>query len=234
MDDATAKDNLYQDNGKELNNDFGLGWNDYGARWYDASVGRFPGIDPLCDTFNFVTPYNYSENEPVAHVDLWGLQKAVPKMQRIDKPSDIFSMKMVNNAAEGMKSIAREFFTEDVAKVTKQAGDYFGKVGVGLNALAPPAGVPLIGTGLGLEGLSYVQIYVDNKLDNKPISKETKTAFAVDALFEVLPRVIETPLKQSKIDNVAKEYVKGQIDLVNETAKTAVEQNIKPTETSNK
>ena len=39
MDDASARDNQYKYNSKELNSDFGLGWYDYGARWYDASLG---------------------------------------------------------------------------------------------------------------------------------------------------------------------------------------------------
>jgi hypothetical protein len=34
MNDA-AQDNRYQYNGKELNDDFGLGWNDHGARRYE-------------------------------------------------------------------------------------------------------------------------------------------------------------------------------------------------------
>lgn len=48
---------------------------DYGARWYDPAVGRFTGIDPLAEKFNWVNPYNYAENEPIANIDLWGLQK---------------------------------------------------------------------------------------------------------------------------------------------------------------
>ena len=40
-------------------------------------MGRFPCIDPLAERFAWVSPYNYAENEPVGHVDLWGLQKVV-------------------------------------------------------------------------------------------------------------------------------------------------------------
>ena len=54
--------------------------NDYGARWYDASIGRFTGVDPIADKYAWVSPYNYAENEPVGHIDLWGLQKADPVM----------------------------------------------------------------------------------------------------------------------------------------------------------
>jgi RHS repeat-associated protein len=66
--------NHYTYNGKELNRDFGLGWLDYGARWYDPAVGRFPSVDPLPDQFAWVSPFNYAENDPVQYVDLWGLQ----------------------------------------------------------------------------------------------------------------------------------------------------------------
>jgi Domain of unknown function (DUF6443) len=41
LNDATALDNKYQYNGKELNEDFGLNLSDYGARWYDAAVGKW-------------------------------------------------------------------------------------------------------------------------------------------------------------------------------------------------
>ena len=43
--------NAYQYNGKELNEDFGLNWNDYGARWYDPAVARWTGVDPLADSY---------------------------------------------------------------------------------------------------------------------------------------------------------------------------------------
>jgi RHS repeat-associated protein len=49
-------------------------WYDYGARMYDPQIGRFTGIDPIAEKYNWVTPYNYAENSPIANIDLWGLQ----------------------------------------------------------------------------------------------------------------------------------------------------------------
>jgi RHS repeat-associated protein len=54
---------------------FGLDWYAYGARWYDAGIGRFTGVYPISDRFPWVSTYNYAENEPIANIDLWGLQK---------------------------------------------------------------------------------------------------------------------------------------------------------------
>jgi RHS repeat-associated protein len=62
-------ENQYQYNGKELNSDFGLDLYDYGARWYDASVGRWHGVDPLAEAFIVHSPYNYGVNNPIMMVD---------------------------------------------------------------------------------------------------------------------------------------------------------------------
>lgn len=66
--------NNYLYNGKELQDNFGLDWYEYGFRMYDPQIGRFPSLDPKANEFAFVSPYNYAENEPVASIDLWGLQ----------------------------------------------------------------------------------------------------------------------------------------------------------------
>jgi RHS repeat-associated protein len=72
MNDAGSKDNKYQYNGKELNEDFGLNWSDYGARWYDAAVGRWNGIDNAANSYSNYSPYIYAMNDPLKFVDADG------------------------------------------------------------------------------------------------------------------------------------------------------------------
>jgi len=73
--ETLATENQYKYNGKEINEELGLDWMAYGFRFYDASIARFTGVDPIADQFNFVNVYNYAENSPVANNDLYGLQK---------------------------------------------------------------------------------------------------------------------------------------------------------------
>jgi len=69
MNNGAAKDNFYQYNSKEYNNDHGLNWNDYGARWYDPAVGRFTGVDPLASKYPSLSPYCFVANNPLIYVD---------------------------------------------------------------------------------------------------------------------------------------------------------------------
>lgn len=65
--------NRYLYNGKEKVG--GTGLYAYGFRYYNPATARFIGVDPISDKFAFVSVYNYAENEPIAHIDLHGLQK---------------------------------------------------------------------------------------------------------------------------------------------------------------
>jgi RHS repeat-associated protein len=63
------KVNKYLYNGKELIEDNGLQYYDYGARMYDPAIGRWSVIDPLADKYWDVTPYQYALNNPTRYVD---------------------------------------------------------------------------------------------------------------------------------------------------------------------
>jgi RHS repeat-associated protein len=65
--------NKYQYNEKELNDDFGLNWNDYGARFYDAAIGRWNAIDPLGEMYGNMSPYQYVMNSPINFIDPTGM-----------------------------------------------------------------------------------------------------------------------------------------------------------------
>ncbi|MBK8701526.1 MAG: hypothetical protein IPN29_19050 [Saprospiraceae bacterium] len=65
----SSKDNNYLYNYKELNADHDLKWYDYGARFYDAVIGRWHVVDPLADKYPKMTPYNYVENNPIRLID---------------------------------------------------------------------------------------------------------------------------------------------------------------------
>jgi len=69
----------YQYNGKELNEDFGLDWYDYGARWYDASIGRWNAVDPLAENYYPFTGYNYTSNNPILFSDPTGMDLYIKK-----------------------------------------------------------------------------------------------------------------------------------------------------------
>lgn len=63
----------YKYNGKELDRKGGLDWYDYGARHYDAALGRFTCHDPLAEAWAHANPYNYCFNNPVNRIDPTGM-----------------------------------------------------------------------------------------------------------------------------------------------------------------
>ncbi len=69
----TSTENRFQYNGKELEKDFGIDLSDYGARWYDAAIGRFTSVDPLASDYSFQSPYAYATNNPVLLRDILGM-----------------------------------------------------------------------------------------------------------------------------------------------------------------
>jgi len=65
--------NEYLYNGKMFQDELGLDWLDYGARMYDAVLGRWHGVDPLAERRIEWTTYAYCLNNPILRLDPNGL-----------------------------------------------------------------------------------------------------------------------------------------------------------------
>lgn len=100
----TGVENQYQYNGKEINEDFGIDWSDYGARWYDASIGRWNGVDPLAEIYINETPFGYTANNPIKYIDPNGMyytDEQIKQMRENGEAVDPWGSPFANKVTEG-------------------------------------------------------------------------------------------------------------------------------------
>ena len=69
---STSNVQPYKYNGKELDSKKGFNWYDYGARHYDAALGRFTTNDRFAEKYYSMSPYQYGANNPVNNIDVNG------------------------------------------------------------------------------------------------------------------------------------------------------------------
>ena len=73
--DGSASSNVqsHRYNGKEFDKMHGLNTYDYGARQYNPVTARWDRVDPLCEKYYSLSPYNYCGNNPIKFVDPNGM-----------------------------------------------------------------------------------------------------------------------------------------------------------------
>ncbi len=106
----TGRDHPYGFGGKEEQDIFDLNWHDFGARMYDAALGRWHILDPKAEKYYPYSPYNYTLNNPIKFVDPDGkdveiagtsskLKESVKLLKKTPTGKKLF------NAAAGNKNI---------------------------------------------------------------------------------------------------------------------------------
>ncbi|MEP7268099.1 MAG: DUF6443 domain-containing protein [Saprospiraceae bacterium] len=112
MNNSSGDDSRYTYNGKEWNNDFGIGLLDYGFRNMDPYIGRFTSLDPKGYKYSSWSPYNYVLNNPINIIDPKGDTIKVMVVDQDQRPKD--------NGTEG------ESYTANIYLFDTENGDLNG------------------------------------------------------------------------------------------------------------
>ena len=113
----------YKYNGKELDTKKGLNWYDYGARMYDAAVGRFTTTDRFAEKYYSMSSYQYGGNNPVGNIDINGDSIVISKPNFADFVGAIY------NGLEGgnlvMKFNNGVLDPTSIEQQAKESSDFF-------------------------------------------------------------------------------------------------------------
>ncbi|MCX8472290.1 MAG: hypothetical protein ORN85_01440, partial [Sediminibacterium sp.] len=118
----------YLYNGKEIQS--GSGFYDYGARMYDAGVGRWFVVDALAEERDWLSSFNYCQNNPMSRIDQDGNldnyfinKNGTIDIQKSDSKFDNFFIEVINKTyKENNYKVQVYYQIEELEKHTTSDG----------------------------------------------------------------------------------------------------------------
>ena len=179
---STGNVQPYKYNGKELDTKKGLNWYDYGARHYDATLGRWFVVDPLAEKYYAWSPYAYCFNNPIKFIDIDGKYGE--------------SIWDVSSLLIGVKSFSDNIKSGNIGNAIVDG------IGIAFDAVAVALPVVPGGVGAGIKAVRSVDNVVDvitttNNVDNTVEAIKTVENFkiTIDANSKINRSLLNPPSK---------------------------------------
>ena len=103
MNNANSED-IYKFSGKELDEEYGLDYYYFGARYYDPSIGRWLAPDPLAEKYPHLSPYSYAANNPLKFIDPDGRALYLYGIKMNAKSAEMYTQSQLAQALRGEKT----------------------------------------------------------------------------------------------------------------------------------
>ena len=179
---STANVQPYKYNGKELDLKNGLNWYDYGARHYDAALGRWHVVDPMSEKFYSCNSYVYCNNNPVLYKDPDG-RWIVNAISAIVNAGIDYGSQVAANLATGKTGL--DAFTDDISLgsiVVSAVEGAINPIGAITKNIAKTTVKTVVKTTLKEAGKSATGKMIDNTIKGENILKDVGTEAVVGGI----------------------------------------------------